>query len=136
MRALTIRQPWADAIVHGTKRTENRTWTRAYRGPILIHAGAGYDQQAGRTIPDLHALSLWPNTPSVILAVADIADIHQSTGTCCEPWGDPHAHVYHWTLANIRPLPAPVPAKGRQGLWTPSPELIAAVEQQLQAVTR
>lgn len=133
MRALTIRQPWADAIVHGMKRVENRTWTRAYRGPILIHAGA---EEARGPVPSWACPPGRPDARSAILAVADITDIHQSTGTCCEPWGDPHAHVYHWTLANIRPLPAPVPAKGRQGLWTPSPELIAAVEQQLQAVTR
>lgn len=136
MRALTIKQPWADAIVHGEKRVENRTWTRSYRGPILIHAGAGYDLMGRFLITDRAALNSWPNTPSAILAVADITDIHQATGTCCEPWGEPHDHVYHWTLANIRPLPTPVPAKGRQGLWTPNPELLAAVEQQLQAVTR
>ena len=43
MKALTIRQPWADAIVHGTKRTENRTWKTTHRGPVLIHAGVAYD---------------------------------------------------------------------------------------------
>ena len=26
MKALTIKQPWAWAITHGTKRVENRTW--------------------------------------------------------------------------------------------------------------
>lgn len=39
MKALTIRQPWAWAIVHGPKRLENRDWPGcSYRGPILIHA--------------------------------------------------------------------------------------------------
>ncbi len=39
--ALTIHQPWADFIAHGSKRTENRTWLPALdRGSYLaIHAG-------------------------------------------------------------------------------------------------
>lgn len=42
MRALTIRQPWAGRIAHGDKRVENRTWGTAYRGLLLVHAGAQY----------------------------------------------------------------------------------------------
>jgi len=50
MRVLTVRQPWAWAIVHGGKDIENRTRNLAgtYRGPVAIHAGReldhGYDQ--------------------------------------------------------------------------------------------
>jgi hypothetical protein len=39
MKPLSIRQPWAWAIVAGLKRYENRTWTTPYRRPLLIHAG-------------------------------------------------------------------------------------------------
>lgn len=39
MKALSIRQPWAWAIVHAGKRIENRDWRGcSYRGPILLHA--------------------------------------------------------------------------------------------------
>lgn len=43
MKALSIRQPWAWAILHAGKRIENRDWrgAPAYRGPILIHAAKG-----------------------------------------------------------------------------------------------
>ncbi len=41
MRALSIRQPWAWAIVSGYKSIENRTWRAHHRGPLLIHAGKG-----------------------------------------------------------------------------------------------
>lgn len=40
LRALTVRQPWAWAIVHGGKPVENRTWEMKYRGPLWLHAGA------------------------------------------------------------------------------------------------
>lgn len=40
MKALTVQQPWAWAIVHGGKDIENRTQAWSYRGPLAIHAGA------------------------------------------------------------------------------------------------
>jgi hypothetical protein len=46
MRALSIRQPWAWAILHANKDVENRDWkpgnsARRHRGPFLIHASSG-----------------------------------------------------------------------------------------------
>lgn len=38
MKALSIRQPWAYAILHLGKPVENRTWHTRYRGPIYLHA--------------------------------------------------------------------------------------------------
>lgn len=45
-RALSLRQPWAHAVVHGGKRIENRTaWSNSsFRGPLLIHAAQGMTQ--------------------------------------------------------------------------------------------
>jgi ASCH domain-containing protein len=39
MKAISIKPPWAWAIIHGGKDIENRTWATRYRGPLLIHAG-------------------------------------------------------------------------------------------------
>jgi hypothetical protein len=44
MKALSIQQPWADAVLTGAKRIENRTWRSDYRGNLLIHAGKRFDQ--------------------------------------------------------------------------------------------
>lgn len=45
MRVLTVRQPWAWAIVNGGKGVENRVRNIAgqYRGPLAIHAGLTFD---------------------------------------------------------------------------------------------
>jgi hypothetical protein len=43
VKALSIRQPWAWAIVKGHKTIENRTWATSYRGPLLIHASKSID---------------------------------------------------------------------------------------------
>lgn len=40
LRAISIRQPWAHAIVHGRKDIENRGRANAHRGLVLIHASA------------------------------------------------------------------------------------------------
>lgn len=52
MKALSIRQPWAWAIVHAGKRIENRARKDGkmpvvcrHRGPLLIHASAGSTQK-------------------------------------------------------------------------------------------
>jgi hypothetical protein len=37
--ALTVRNPWAWALLHG-KPVENRSWEITYRGPLWLHAGA------------------------------------------------------------------------------------------------
>lgn len=37
-RALSIRQPWAWAILSARKRIENRRWNTKFRGEILLHA--------------------------------------------------------------------------------------------------
>lgn len=36
---LSIRQPWAWAIIHAGKDIENRTWKTTYRGRFWVHAG-------------------------------------------------------------------------------------------------
>ncbi len=136
MKALTVRQPWADAIAHGEKRTENRTWQppKKHIGTrILIHAGAAYDPMGRFIITDRGALNSWPDTRGAIIAVAELRDAHAAAGGCCAPWGEPN--VYHWTLADVVALAEPVAAKGALGFWTPYGDVLAAVEAQL-AVTR
>src|SRR5690606_17578579 len=37
-RALSVRQPWAEAIIGHGKTIENRRWDTGWRGSLLIHA--------------------------------------------------------------------------------------------------
>lgn len=39
-KCLSVRQPYAWAIMAGLKRFENRDWFCNYRGPLLIHASS------------------------------------------------------------------------------------------------
>lgn len=38
MKALSIRQPYADQILEGKKTIELRSWNTKHRGPFLIHS--------------------------------------------------------------------------------------------------
>jgi hypothetical protein len=118
MKALTICQPWAWAIVHGPKRIENRTWPTAYRGPLLIHAGMNRTWYTpilndGSNVPPANALVY-----GALIGMATLVD-------CCrpdklkEPWhSSPFAEgPICWALAEIRPFAHPLPMKGAQGLW-------------------
>lgn len=40
MKALSVKQPWANALVEGAKTIEVRSWTTPHRGPLLICASA------------------------------------------------------------------------------------------------
>lgn len=141
MRILTVRQPWAWAIIHGGKDVENRVRNIAgdYRGPVAIHSALRWDQDA---IDDIEA-GVWPlnvgpdwNSPGgVILGVANLWAVHEDRdgGNCCPkrpvggPGGSPWAqrNVWHLCLNNPRPLVKPIPYKGALGLRT-LPEYVAA----------
>lgn len=38
VKALTLWQPWAAAVIYAGKDVENRAWRTSYRGPLVIHA--------------------------------------------------------------------------------------------------
>lgn len=140
MRGLTLRQPWATLIAHHGKRIENRQWTTRYRGPLLIHAGLGFDADAAgwaRGRPDLPYPHSAPPTgypAGSVVAVATLTDIHSCPvegeahpcPVAANPWAQSHAR-YHWILTEVRALAEPVPARGALGLWRPSPALVATV---------
>src|SRR5689334_8116307 len=50
MKALTIRQPWAELIVSGQRAFEVRSWKPDYTGWILVHAGKRLDEEAMRRL--------------------------------------------------------------------------------------
>ncbi|GHJ34302.1 ASCH domain-containing protein [Streptomyces hygroscopicus] len=128
MKALTVRQPYADAIIHGTKRVENRT----QRPPadvlgrlILIHAGLE-PHASGVTAADFTD-EQWPDVRGAIIGMAKLTGCHLETDGCCVPWG--MAGHWHWELDKVSAL-RPVPAKGKLGLWNPEQSVLGDVQVQ------
>ena len=108
---MTVRQPWADAIIDGTKDVENRTWTISYRGPIWVHASKKRDTSdvAKRMCGDRTGLVTGHIIGSVELV--DIVRGHDS------PWA--FDDCWHWLLTNPTRLDEPVPASGNASIWYP-----------------
>jgi len=52
LKALSINQPWAWAIVYAGKDIENRVWKTNFRGDFFIHAGKKFDNNGMGWIAD------------------------------------------------------------------------------------
>ena len=46
MKALSMTQPWAQALFLDLKHYETRSWSTNYRGELLIHAAKGFPKYA------------------------------------------------------------------------------------------
>jgi hypothetical protein len=130
VKALTVRQPYAWAIATGAKTVENRSRPTKHRGSLAIHAGAAWHQAGALDERVTAAVDPWrypheAGQPAdatsplfvfrAVVAVVHLVDCHQADDGCCAPWGDPGC--WHWVLTRPWPLPEPVPASGRLGLW-------------------
>lgn len=130
VRALTLIQPWATAIAVGAKRIETRSWSTSYRGNLLIHAGKApvYHDPRLDDVLDIRGINLEPMPQGFIVAVAYLVDVVRVDRlgilTSLErELGDFSPGRYGWCLRSVRRLAKPIPARGAQGLWTPSPDL-------------
>ena len=126
--ALSIRQPWAWAIIHAGKDIENRDWSTNRRGPICIHAAKGmtrseYDT-ANRFIQqvlgpvDQDWLNKWLGVTAAqcklqhggIIGTADIVDCRDASES---PW---FMGTYGFVLRNVKPVKF-IPVRGALGFF-------------------
>lgn len=130
IKALTIQQPYAWAIMQsGGKNVENRSQAWKHRGPIAIHAGLQWSPRGFIEVARiLDAAFRADFVTGAILGVVDLADVHTGWEGCCPPWGQRGARA-HLVLENPRPLPEPIPCRGRLGLWTPPEPVLARLRE-------
>jgi hypothetical protein len=123
MKALTIRQPWAQLIVIGVKDVENRTWQTRHRGPLLIHAGLRVDREEEQWYRDLLADEEleWPN-PLPTGAIVGAVQLVDCVTASDRDWFD---GPYGWLLDKPLAFEASIPFRGRLGLFEVPDELIA-----------
>lgn len=113
MKALSVRQPWAELIARGEKTIEVRSWATEYRGPLLICAGGQWHQLGARlhgkqgvrgaTICVVQLVDCRPITPADSAAAG--LEVDESKG-------------YAWVLESPERV-EPVELSGRLGLFTP-----------------
>ncbi len=133
--AISIRQPWAWAIINAGKDIENRDWATKFRGPVCIHAAKGVTTDefngfmrtihhvslthpfpAGATVPPLAALE-----KGGIIGTAEIADCIEASDS---PW---FFGRYGFVLRNVQAVTF-IPIRGALGFFdwraqpAPAPE--------------
>lgn len=115
MRALSVKQPWAELIARGEKTIELRTWRTNYRGPLAIVASCL------RSPAHPHI----DGARGAIVAVTELVDVRLTA-----PSDSRHAHCkaspeeFAWVLRATKRID-PIPYKGGLSVrWMP-PELVA-----------
>jgi hypothetical protein len=101
IKALSIKQPWANLIASGEKTIETRLWGTDYRGQLLIVS------------------SKTPNIPPAgyALAIANLVDCRPMTAldeaaACCAHY----LGAFAWVMRDIRIIPV-FPVRGKLGLY-------------------
>lgn len=130
MYALTVKQPWAWAIMRGLKGVENRTWEPAPAAVgqlVALHAGKAFDKagyadfgeilrQTGASLPEMDVYQY-----GAVIAVARLKAVVKQSPS---PW---FFGPFGWVLSDVVALPVPVPCRGALGLWQLPPAAESAV---------
>lgn len=112
MKTISIRQPWAWAILHLGKNVENRTWKTNHRGQVLIHAGKTYDKQGHEFLVNTFGCVPPRDLPSGgIVGMVEITDCKEKVES---QWFMDHG--FGWVLNNPIEMPF-VPYKGQLGFF-------------------
>ncbi|MGB0775348.1 MAG: ASCH domain-containing protein [Akkermansiaceae bacterium] len=126
MKALSIKQPWAWAIVHVGKNIENRSRRTHYRGTVAVHASLGIARDWAEWYPARTkkppAQDEW--ALGAIIGFVDIID-------CVEDYRSKWFYgPFGYRLANPVLLKQPVPCRGALGLWTVPPQIVRKINRQ------
>jgi hypothetical protein len=101
IKALSVKQPWANLLASGKKTIETRLWPTNYRGPLLI---------VSSKTPKIHPAGY-------ALAIAELVDCRPMTksdesAACCARY----LGAYAWVMDKIRKIPI-FPVRGKLGLY-------------------
>jgi len=153
MKALSLRQPWANAVLFLDKHIENRKWNTKFRGEFLIHAAKGMTQlehvnavvfcedvlELQYTSKVTQALRLSALNFGGIVGKARLVDVVPPRDEFVPAGVETHypSTVREWrwhmreqfgfVLADITPLPF-VPCKGALGLWEVPEDVLEQVD--------
>lgn len=116
MKALSLKQPFAELVVSGRKTIELRKWNTKFRGKFLVHSSKIPDRKSMKKfgVKDLPL--------GMIVGKAEIVNVKKyddkrefnedkSKHLANKNWGK-----YGFVLDNIKRV-KPIPAKGMLGFW-------------------
>lgn len=149
VRGWSLHQPFGSYVMRRLKRKETRPKPHPYRGLVAIHAAKPWNEAAAE-----HARCVRLAFPELVddwhpgdmprgafLAVANLVACEVMTPQLIEAQtslelmtGDWRPGRYAYTLEDVRRLPKPIEACGKQGLWrlTSIPSAILATAQAIE----
>lgn len=117
MKALSLKQPWAELVVSGKKKIEIRKWNTHFRGEFMVHASKTPDISAMKKFGfDLLPLG-------VILGKAKLIDVKHYENDkeflmdaglhlASSDWGN-----FGFVLQDVERFKEPIKAKGSLNFW-------------------
>jgi len=127
MKALTVRQPWAQLILQGIKVIEVRSWVPDYRGRILVHAGNKVEEEACERLR-IPKEELVKGAILGSVAIVQVLEFTQDSWERLRPLtlevGTLSGRLLGWTLGNPILLQQPLPWRGSLGLFDVPDEVI------------
>lgn len=115
MKALSLKQPWAELILQRKKTIETRTWNTRFRGTFLIHASSQPNRQRMKELN-------FDNLPTMcIVGQAELFDVKEyhdlvswnaDAEKHCAPLTSWTKKRYGYLLRNVKRL-TPIPCKGQ-----------------------
>ena len=116
MKALSLKQPWAELVLQGKKKIEIRKWNTKFRGKFFIHSSK---------VPDSDAMEKFgfSDLPcGFILGEAELVDV-KAYKNKKEFGKDKNLHLatskfgdHGFILKNVKRI-APIKAKGNLNFW-------------------
>ena len=115
MKTLTVKNPWAGAIMLLGKDVENRTWRTTYHGRILIHTSRTQDTGAysgafGALFKD--TIFVEKLRFGYIIGSVELFDCVRNAES---RWAE--AGLWHWRMRDPILFEEPIAIQGSLGLW-------------------
>lgn len=122
MKAFTVHQPYAYAIVAGLKGYETRPRRTNIRGRVAVHAGKQKMKLASTSVIVVPKAGEMLHYGAVLgtVEIVDCVPVEEVIHTLTEQeriLGDYSPGRFAWVLKNPVMFSEPVPASGKQGWW-------------------
>jgi hypothetical protein len=121
MKAISVRQPWADLIIDGRKSIHLRSQKINYRGKLAIHASQAIEEEACKLFdkdPDLLTVGAIIGTVRLVDVSAVDKALYQDMLEDHLGQGNYRDGLFAWKLEHAVALPEAIPYRGRQGVFT------------------
>lgn len=116
MKALSLKQPWAELILQGRKKIEIRKWKTKFRGDFLIHTSKNPDNEAMKKFGFTNLPCGFIVGKAKLLGVKEYKDNEEFENDKNLHLATPEWGNYGFILENAERM-NPIEAKGKLNFW-------------------